>query len=323
MRLRPHTAGPHDRGLDPRLTWAPPELDNPTTYNLSSTNRRALIPYNQDAIINLGDTDVSVSGGIEIVGGRNVVLIGGRINMSADYSSGYPSTTNLGMKLQGNSSSFTYSGAGTPTEPQRIHIEGLRMSSTDPGYITDAFYYQANQQTEAYLTFQNVRVDGLSYGWETNEDGTQGPHADILQCVGGPTQVRMDRFTATRFGYQGLFFQMNQSAPTGRVAGNPDLRNVNLRPSTGEAPTGMTYTTGGRYGLYLTNTEITAGRVVCCDNVYVGENPDHQVSNNPWYPESGAWLRGEVTAGNPPFGDFVGEGDCGIGYVTPGYRGVS
>lgn len=314
MRLRPHAAGPGSRGLDPRLTWAPPELDNPTTVNLSSSTRRAILTPNLDYIIDLGPSPISVSGGIEIIGGRNVVIMGGEINVTADYSSGYPSTANIGFKLQGNTT------AGY--EPQHIFIEGVKLTCTDPGYLADAMYYQANQETNGLLTIQNCRVSGLTYGWAANADGSQGPHADVLQMVGGPMSLRMDRFTASRFGYQGIFSQRTQSDPSGAVRANHDLRNVNLRPSVGETPTGMTYASAGRYGLYATNTEIAEGLVWCCENVYVEKNPGYW-SNAPVYPESAAWVVGGVTYGPPPGGDFVGEHDCGIGYVSPGYRGVS
>lgn len=310
---RHRLAAARARRPDPRLTWAPPALTSPTTISLHSGNRRAILTPGLDYIIDLGSTPISVSGGIEIIGGRNVVLIGGHINIAADYSSGYPSTANLAFKLQGNTTE------GGP--PQHLHIEGVRISSTDPGYIADVIYYQANKDVSGTLTLQNVLVDGLSYGWEQNADLSQGPHADIIQVIGGPSRLRIDRMTAIRAGYQGFFLQMNQSAPSGRVPGDPVLRRVNLRPSTGEVPTGMTYPSGGRYGLYLTNTEIAAGRRVICDDVWIAENPSYQGSN-PWYPESGygSWLVGDVHDGVPPHGDFVTLSDAGIGYVSPGYR---
>jgi hypothetical protein len=308
-----HQAGRHP--LRPQLTWAPPTLTNPVTIDLSASNRRALMRPDTDYIIKMPNVPVDVADGIELTGGRNVVLIGGEVHPTQDYSgNAYPGPANLGIKIQGNSSTFTYTGAGAPIYPQNVHIEGVKFSSTDPGYFADVCDILGQQQstgTEMTVTFQNIRVDGLSYGWYQNSDGSQGPHADIIQNYFGPYQIRMDRFTATQVGYQGFFLQEDEYY-IGDFA-TYDYRRVNLQPSNGVVPTGMTIPSGGHYMMF----QVYTANNVSCNDVWLNQDPT-VAYDNPWYPTTGYWVNG-VNLGIPPGGDFVPLNVAGIGYTSPGY----
>jgi hypothetical protein len=61
------------------LSWAPPELTDPVTINISETNRTPRLDVTKDYIIKMPDKPLKVPGGLVLSGGRNVVLIGGAI----------------------------------------------------------------------------------------------------------------------------------------------------------------------------------------------------------------------------------------------------
>jgi hypothetical protein len=228
-------------------------------------------------------------------------------------------TDNLAVKIQGNSSSFGYSGAGDPVSPQFVHIEGLLVTSTDPGFIADMCDINSQHQgvagVEMTVTFQNVRCDGLCYGWYQNSDGSQGPHSDVIQNYHGPNQIRMDHFTATRAGYQGFFLQQNGTSYTGGVS-QYIYKYVDLHADYGNKPSGSQYTevTDGHYMWYQTDTSCDVALTEC----YAEKNPNH--GDNPWYPTSGYWETRGLNLGAPPGGSWVPAGVSGISYISPGYQ---
>ena len=73
---------------DDLLTWAPPNLENPQTIDIAQIIRERAtwkspahlkLDLDKDYIIKMPDEPLTVSGGLGISGGRNVVLIGGEI----------------------------------------------------------------------------------------------------------------------------------------------------------------------------------------------------------------------------------------------------
>src|SRR4051812_21643687 len=67
------------------ISWAPPTLVSPTTITLTNTSggRKAIMDPTKDYIVVMPSSPITVAGGVELNGGRNVVLIGGGIKFAA------------------------------------------------------------------------------------------------------------------------------------------------------------------------------------------------------------------------------------------------
>ncbi len=66
---------------DPRLSWTPPQLDHPITVDVSASNHVLKLDPTRDYLVRMPSTKLSVLGGLVIVGGHDVVLIGGAITI--------------------------------------------------------------------------------------------------------------------------------------------------------------------------------------------------------------------------------------------------
>ena len=71
-----------------KLPWAPPALSNPTTINVTNQNSRLFLSAGQDYVIQMPSTPLTASGGLWLIGGRNVVVIGGEIFDDSPIPSG-------------------------------------------------------------------------------------------------------------------------------------------------------------------------------------------------------------------------------------------
>jgi hypothetical protein len=192
------------KAAGPQLTWAPPKLENPTTITLTSSNRKANLDPTKDYIVKLGEK-ITGYGAINIVGGRNVVLIGGEINHTETGGpSGDPGKDQRGLYLQ--------NWTGT------MHIEGIYISGTTLAEGIDV----DTRSTTAVLQLQNIRIDTVRGTQATN-------HADIVQNWGGPVTYRIDRLTGSST-YQGFFVQSKAFGPMTQTL---DFRNVNVSGADG------------------------------------------------------------------------------------------
>lgn len=270
------------------LTWAPPELTNPTTITVTNTTDRSLtLTAGQDYIIKLPQK-ITASGGVSINGGRNVVLIGGEIDIP--YQGAYVNDSAFGRKRR---ALYVQNWSGT------FHIEGLWIHGDDLAEGIDV----DTRTVGATLQVQNVRVDNVHSRPEeiaANWSGTH--HPDIIQNWGGPTYYRIDRLTGSS-DYQGFMMQPTQF-------GNPtalcDFRRIDLSASNPNA--------GGAYQFFK------AGTINAFKLIDVWLNPRAaQAWRGGAYPESEpAW--DAINVGVPPSGSFVAAGVAGLTYSSPGYR---
>ncbi len=74
---------------DPRLSWTPPQLDHPITVDVSASNHVLKLDPTRDYLVRMPSTKLSVLGGLVIVGGHDVVLIGGAITIQARDEVGF------------------------------------------------------------------------------------------------------------------------------------------------------------------------------------------------------------------------------------------
>lgn len=191
------------------LSWAPPALSSPITVDASDGNRTLKLDPSRDYIVRI-TSPITASGGLSIIGGHNVVLIGGEINLPAWYTTADPSKPNRGLYLKGWTGTMHVEGV----QIAGVLAEGIDVDTRTPG---------------AVLQVENVRIDKVTGSYDTN-------HADIIQNWAGPSVYRIDGLTASS-SYQGLFLQSTQFGSVTDVA---DFRHINLAGADG----------GGRYLLY-------------------------------------------------------------------------
>ncbi|HEY6760985.1 MAG TPA: hypothetical protein VI318_15925 [Baekduia sp.] len=249
------------------------------TYSLSTS---------KDYIIDLGSS--THVGGLQLVGGRNVVIVGGRFALSTSSAR----ATALDIR----------NAVGT------VHVEGVTFDGAS-GHEFDAIQIAAPKAT---VQLENIRATGLRGSYDSN-------HTDIVQPWGGVAALRIDQLTGDT-NYQGLFVRPDQGA-----IGSIDLRHIDLSYDNAGAKTGgylLWFTNGcstapaklsdvyvkGKAGASLGNTVWPpTGGATACPVVVSGS-----VGGWPKLP-----ITGQVHWGTPSTGAFVPAGAAGVGYVSPGY----
>jgi hypothetical protein len=157
----------------------------------------------KDYIVKMPGRPLKGPGGLAIEGGRNVVVIGGEINIPRQPRKS-PSDDRRGVRLKGQTGV--------------VHLEGLWLR----GDLTEGI--DIDQRKGAVVQVQNVRVETVRARDEVHFSDN---HPDVLQVFAGPQQLRIDRLTGWS-DYQGLFLVPNdlgQQAPPCRF----DLRRINIR----------------------------------------------------------------------------------------------
>jgi hypothetical protein len=256
---------------------------------------------------------------VQIIGGHNVVWIGGDIRPTTWIATGAIKLQHVGI------------GGGT------VHLEGINIA----GVLNDAIiggeysnmYKPSGTLADATLQVQNIRVGLLS-------GDSRIQHQDCIQSYGGWKNLRVDHFTC-QSQYQGFFFPWEDGASNNQgVLSHFDIRNTNLYdspPSYGSSFQTLIHF-GDRNGSFSATTHRQTGNL---SNVYL--RATQRTVNLETYPNSGttssdgtvvhstigssgtiSWastwaISGYITPGVPPGGDFVPAGVAGAGYVSPGY----
>jgi hypothetical protein len=295
-RVPPETTA--DRLFGAPLSWAPPTMDKPIMIEVGRNGGEFTLLPEQDYRIVLTET-VAARGGITLIGGRDVVLIGGHITIP---------WTGADIDGSGRRALLLQRQTGT------VHIEGLLIDNAG-GDLSEGIQIDAKQ---AVVQIQNVRITGIH---ARDEIGFTDNHPDLIQPWGGARELLLDHFTGST-DYQGFFLVANY-AKLGRVV----LRNVNL---TGTATAKYLLWKGSEHGetfpLEFDNvwfdTTAAGGRLaIWPDGRSAGPcralaSPDRKTVR--WLPDCNN--TGTVRIGPAPGGDFVPTGDVGLGYVSPGYR---
>jgi hypothetical protein len=324
------------------LTWAPPALTSPTTVQVQNTGLACgslTYPYQnpnqpsvcaldtmRDYILKLGHrTD---AGGLVVRGGRNVVIIGGRI------------TPRLTSTISDGRGLTFWNQTGT------VHVEGVLIDGAGDGILIYA--------PLATFQIENVRVAV----WAPNHSFSVY-HPDIIQTWSGPKEMRIDRLTASS-DYQGFYWYRDTSVSGTVLPGRVIQKRVNVL--TDPTQTGTTSTlhlvtflndpsivyscqdcwmqTGwnsstyrrkvqdsiaGYYNATTRTFTMPPYRVVGYDGQIVTTSAANDVGRR-----QGDYIEWPGIAnltglrwywGTPPAGDFVPVGRAGTTYVSPGYGG--
>jgi len=205
------------------LAWAPPELDDPETVEVTQDERDLRLDDDTDYVVEMPDEPVD--GAVTISGGRDVVLIGGEIRIDEESDSD-----------NGQRGLYLKDQTGT------IHVEGLLISGDE---LAEGI--NLSQRAGATVQLQNVRV-------ETVHGSRDGHHADVIQTWAGPSVLRIDRLTGSTT-YQGFFL-----LPMQFLEEEPelfDLRNVNI---VGEDAAYLLWRDGAAWPLDVDNVWVSTDK---------------------------------------------------------------
>jgi hypothetical protein len=177
------------------LQWAPPTLSSPKTIQISATNHNLKLDDKTDYRLVLPNKPITLTGGLIVNGGHNVVLVGGTIVVPM-IQQPPPSTDRRGIFLK--------------DQTGVVHLEGLRLS----GPLSDGI--DLEESAGATVQIENVQIDKVDGTYETN-------HADVIQSWAGPTRLRIDGLRGSS-DYQGLFLLPNQHWVDGPEPESFDIR---------------------------------------------------------------------------------------------------
>jgi len=303
------------------LRWAPPVLTNPTTIALNDGYSKLALNPTKDYILKMPPS--VKRGGVSVMGGRNVVIIGGHVQLPAEQRA--DDGRLIRCDDQKNCDDGGCSTSATPPTSWdyhqycrafyfakttgTVHIEGVLIDGRRTKQ--DAFAINAPAAT---VQIQNVRVEGL-YGDEATW------HADVIQPWGGVKALRVDRLTAET-AFQGL-----QIAPDPR--GNPSIGMITLA---------RTNISGSGNWKIMASYGCTFARRLVFMELYVQPGPGRTLGTTIWPRATSdqacramvrngteavwpaAAMQGVVRLGPPPGGDFVRAGVAGTTYQSPGYQ---
>jgi hypothetical protein len=205
----------------PRPRWAPPPLVDPETVTIDAEHRSLDLDPMRDYRVLLPSSAATVLvGGATIVGGHNVVVIGGVIavppmSQYPDKSPDHPEDQSMarrGLYLKGQTAA--------------IHVEGVHLT----GDLSDAIHL--DERRGAVVQLENLMIDLVHGGRDLH-------HADVIQTWAGPRILRVDGLLAAT-QYQGLFLLPNQWFTDGSAPESFTFRRATI-----------TMLPGSGYGLWL------------------------------------------------------------------------
>lgn len=266
----------------PLLSWEPPDTTGYTAQAIAAGGGTYTLDDDVDYVLTAAS---EITAPVKIVGGRNIVWIGGVFGGRTTVPSGSYDSTHRGIRI---------SDGANPNLKRVIFLEGLHFKSGT--YLSDAIQIALRTENETTVILQNIRVASTNYGSQP------GVHADALQCWGGPRTLYIDGFTALDCRHQGFYLDGadGRTFPTGTGL-DWDVRRVNL--------------VGGTGAKYLLVDRRPSFTNLVCDEVYtIGEAYDATDSFGNW-PATG------LTQGAAPSGgDFVPSTLwSGVTYTSPGY----
>jgi len=336
------------------LTWAPPTLVNPITVPIQNTGLAApslpgqntsqpwvvYLAANTDYVLQIDHRQQPAGniGGLSIVGGRNVVIIGGEMTIPDP----------------GADSGLDRAGLVFHNQTSTVHVEGLLINGNPLyGIVLDS--------ATAIFQVENVRVEGV-YMWQEN---FSAPHSDAVITWVSPPEIRIDKLTGAHDNTGLAFYGNNGNWSPTTVPALVKLKRVNIRASVSTHCTNTTKSLAADWMVHEKQTRMELDQIysetgwgranitVSCPlpgpNQITLLNSWHQQSagNNTEYTPSttvfgngiseGSYVdftnptgdnvygvngvNARVYYGVPPNGDFVPTGVAGTNYLSPGYGG--
>lgn len=210
------TATPTASQAPGALPWKPPTLTSPTTITPTDEAGKITLAAGRDYVIRLPADRAWKNGrGLWVEGGRNVVVIGGLVDVGTGYACGSVSA-GCPASLRVKRGAYFTGQTGT------VHVEGVAFTSST-GTLSEGINVSAPL----------ARLQLLNVALRATVTGTQATnHGDCLQSWSGPVSLRVDGFTCTT-AYQGAFLNAHDTSTASVVADDWELRNVEIVGTTG------------------------------------------------------------------------------------------
>ncbi|MEO1249108.1 MAG: Ig-like domain-containing protein, partial [Pseudomonadota bacterium] len=240
----------------------------------------------QDAVF-IGGAAEDMPHRFKVVGGRDIVLLGGTFVSSTSTSST--------LRFDDVYGSVFIDG---------VHIDNAATFGQDGIVVGGA------DGTTPDVTIQNTLVDNISGSI------ADGEHGDVFQPQGPLGHLKVFNLTGSS-NYQGFFLQ-EQPDRSGAELESATLENVNLRHTPGDHFTSILLWLGEPYPTTLKNVFVTQkdGQQAEDRSVYpFSTTPDGAVRSDDTITWPDLPITGEVEVGTPPGGDFVKPEDVGEIYV--------
>ena len=234
------------------LRFAPPALSSPLVIAFPEGSAKLTLDVGRDYVVTLpANRALRNALGLTIVGGRNVVIVGGTVDVG-DGDAG----VRRAMYLKDATPNGT------------TYVEGVRFLSSTAGALTEGIDIAS---PGAKVVLQNITIDGtLTGSYATN-------HADVIQAWAGPAVLQVDRLSASTH-YQGMFLLPNQhdSSPVYDWS----LNHIAITSVSGAY---LSWRDGGSYAIrtsevYLSGSRIANGglwpSIGAWPDVTVGEAPE-------------------------------------------------
>ena len=187
------------------LYWPSPTLSNPTTIEVTNDNTRLNLEPGKDYMIQMPPTPVTSEGGVWLVGGRNIVMVGGEIFNDTPIADGAETDLAYGLYLKDQT--------GT------VHLEGLSIHGRGIGQAV-----VLSEPNGATVQLQHSRLETLHpVGYV---------HTDGIQSWSGPLRLRLFDVTIVTAGV-GLQTQPHQFGP--QTIDTWEYRRLNIRQTTAAA----------------------------------------------------------------------------------------
>lgn len=297
-----------------KLLFTPPGYPSFAGYTQMALSNFMVLDDTKDYIINVGD--YVATGGPSIIGGRNVVIRGGRITINASST-----VTPFGIALW-------------PRNGAKFHIEGLRIrpNPSDNQHLHDGILIRHNatypSNANSRIVVQNCLVGPVSIkmGYTNSE------HADVMQFQSDyPGQLWMDRLTGLS-DYSGFML-------SNFIVGMLDIHRANLRgyevnPSYSFATGVALYQGSNQSRIQMDDFWVEPWQEPIGGAVYPAQGGRTSAPSDTFsaavletdatsqylrWPDSRSNLLGKLRVGVPSGGDFVTEADVSLPYSSPGY----
>lgn len=251
----------------------PPALSDPTTVQVTSANRLFLLEAGRDYVVEM--PSVPLDGGLTIVGGRNIVIMGGEIVDETPIPSTEPPKNAYGLYLKEQT--------GT------VHIEGLWIHGRGIG---DAL--ALSQASGATVQVQNSRFASM-------HPVKDNVHTDGIQSWAGPTRLLLHNVTIRTAGV-GLQVQPREYSHVPIDVWEYDRVNI-------------VQTTSDAFALWKGAGEGSWWRETHAEFWVKNLGHLAWPTKSHWDPGGPAGVEGSpVKLGIPPRGSFVQASAVGLGY---------